>query len=203
VLTHTIFSYSWQVDYSGYLVLVEQTCSSNSRPATIFNLMFRGEDSTVLTSPKSPVNQRHQPKELQGVTHKKKWTSFNVINVLNAHSTVISGRTRMVRVNTISCQRLQHHGGRLPLRSGTLHYNRSLGTNHISFKTPEPMANPWHLSHITPITLSWNRDPQPQFHETTSWPYQRWRRIQDRSDYEPQEMGLRILVSRQMERIPH
>jgi len=45
--------------------------SSNSRPATTFNLMFRGEDSTVLTSPKSPVNQRHRPKELQGVTHKK------------------------------------------------------------------------------------------------------------------------------------
>jgi len=50
----------------------------------------------------------------------------------------------------------------------TLHNNRSLGTNYLSFKTTKPMANPRRLSHITLITLSQNRDPWPQFHETTS-----------------------------------
>ena len=85
----------------------------------------------------------------------------------------------------------------------TLHYNRSLGTNHLPSKTPEPMANPWCLSCITLIILLQNRDPWPQFHETTPWPCWRQRRIWNRSDHEPHKMGSRIPVSCQMERIPY
>ena len=85
----------------------------------------------------------------------------------------------------------------------TLHNNGSLGTSHLPLKTLKPMVNLQRLSLVTLITLLWDRDPQPQLHETTPWPYQRWRRIQDRNNYKPQEMGSRIPVSRQMERIPH
>jgi len=49
-----------------------------------------------------------------------------------------------------------------------LYDNRSLGTNHLPFKTTEPMANPQRLLCITLITLLRNQDPQPQFHENTS-----------------------------------
>ena len=50
----------------------------------------------------------------------------------------------------------------------TLHDNRSLGTSHLLLKTPEPMVNSQCLSCVTLITLSQDRDQQPQLHETTS-----------------------------------
>ena len=76
-----------------------------------------------------------------------------------------------------------------PEKRRTLHDNRSLGTSDLSPTTSKLMANSWYFPCITFITLSWNWRLWSELHETTSWPYRRRRRIQNRSDHESQEMG--------------
>jgi len=79
--------------------------------------------------------------------------------------------------------------------------NRNHGTHHLPSKTPRLMANSPCLPRLSLITLSRDRDPQPQLSAASTWPYQRRRRVQSWSDHHTQKIRERSPISREMDQL--